>query len=196
MKGNRLRRVLIRLIKGTIPETITGTVVSVDETEHTCVVKPSNGGPNYEGVRLHVSVGNAPAGLIAVPNENSEVVMAPLYNNSSIYAIVKHGAVKKWRLITVSNGMIDLDTNGNIILNANTHGGLPKAGTVASKLNVLEAAENDFKTRVSAILSAGISSPSTPVTNATLAAFFTGFNVTAITPTTQANLENTKVKHG
>jgi hypothetical protein len=185
--GNKIRRALIKLILGTIPQNITGTVVSVDETDHSCVVRPSNGGPDYEGVRLHVSIGNAPAGLIPIPNVNSEVVIAPLYHNSSVYCIVKHGAVKKWRLITVSNGMIDLDENGNIILNANTFGGVPKSGVIATKLNVLETQENDIKTRVSAILAAGVSSPTTPVTNATLAAFFTGFNVTAIVNTTQAN---------
>lgn len=196
MFGDKARKALIRLILKTIPASITGTVKSVDESDHTCVISPSSGGSDYEGVRLNAVVNDSSLGLVCIPQLNSEVVISPLFNNEHAYFVSRFSTVDKWHLNTVSNGVIDLDANGNIILNATTFGGVPKAGAVATKLNVLEAQENAIKVIVSAILAAGTSAPTVPVTNATLAALFLGFNVSPITPTVQANLENVKVKHG
>lgn len=196
MFTNKIRKALINLIREVIQGNKIGIVKSVDETKHTCIVEPIGGGVPYYDVRLNTNATSAIDGLVCIPDIDSEVIISPLNNDAHAWFVSKFEKVKKWHLNTVSNGIIELDATGNIKLNNTTFGGVPKAGTIATKLNVLEAQENALKTIVTAILAAGTSAPTTPVTNGTLAALFTSFNVAAITPTTQANLENTKVKHG
>jgi hypothetical protein len=198
--SGKVRAALIKLILDIIPASVTGTIKSVDESDYTCVVLPSDGGPAYESVRLKASIDNVDGGMVSIPDVNSEVVISPLFNDDHAFFVSRFSKVKKWHLKTVSGKFIEIvDTGGGLIkLNGDSFGGLTKAGATATKIAALEADLNKHKAVVAAIIAAA-AAPATPVTTGMLAGFFTGATYTPtplFTPTTQANLENTNVKHG
>jgi hypothetical protein len=148
-------------------------VDSIDLTEGTCYCIPVNGDPDIQGVRLQAK---KQTGFLIKPTIDSEVVVSFLSDSSAFIS--------------------QYSTFTEMQLNGDANGGIAKTAVVRTKLNTLEAQENALKVIVAAIIAAGASSPSTPVTNGTLAAYFTTFNVTAIVPTTQAEISSTTVKHG
>jgi hypothetical protein len=112
-------------------------------------------------------------------------------------------------LKTGSGGSIELDSSGNvniksgssgkIVTNNGTFGGVMKITPSLKKINALEDELNKLKAIISSIIVVGTTpaTTSTPVTNGTLAAFFTAllYDVTPIIPTTLIELENEKLTH-
>ena len=198
MSSGAARRALIKLIYDTIPPSITGTIVSVDESKMLCEVKPDDGGPNYHDVRLTSATDETSYGMITIPAQNSKIAISPLMNNDHAYFVCKFGKIKKWVLKTDSNVFIDIvpDGGGKVLINGDAFGGVPKVDVVVNKFNTLESFANVLYGISSAIALAGSSSPAIPVTNATLAAFFAALVPQVITPSTALELENPKVKHG
>lgn len=190
-KGTKIRRAIINLILETIHGNKVCKVKSVDETTHTCVVEPIGGGVPYYDVRINASATNEVNGLVCIPDIDSEVIISPLNNDAHAWAITKFSKVKKWRLNTVSNGVIELDINGNIILNGGSLGGVPKVNPLLSKINALETSMNQLKTIL------GVTWIVTPNDGgAALKVAASTWAGASITPTTLSDLENTKVKHG
>jgi hypothetical protein len=137
--SGKFRKVLMNLIKETIPPTITGKVKSVDLQNYTCVVSPSDGGPDYEEVRLKATVDNSVDGIVCEPAVGSEVTMASLFNNEHAYYICRFSKVKKWHLKTVSGTKLELDDKGFIKFNDGKLGGLPLINPLKAELTRLEA---------------------------------------------------------
>lgn len=153
---------------------VVGTVDSVNATAKTCEVTVLNGDADLQGVRL---IANSTAGgLLLLPTVGSVVVCSFL--NDAVAYVSMYSAVDA------------------IQLNGTTYRGLVRIIELVQKLNALETFANQVKTAEAAINAAAVSSPGTPVTNATLAAFLATISPTFITPTTITNLENTTVKHG
>jgi hypothetical protein len=83
-----------------------------------------------------------------------------------------------------------------IQLNGNIYAGVPKAATLATKLNTLELKINEIVAARVLINSAASGSPGVPVTNATLGTFFAPVLPTPLVPTVSLELQNLTVKHG
>jgi phage baseplate assembly protein V len=107
----------------------------------------------------------------------------------------KYSAHYTGELRLESDDITKIYGNPEVWLNGNANGGIPKVVPLVSKIAALQTAENAFKTIISAILAAGTGSPGTPVTNATLAAYFTTYNVVPIVVTTVPDLENPNAQH-
>jgi hypothetical protein len=97
--------------------------------------------------------------------------------------------------LTGSN-YIKLKGKDFIELNGNDFKGLVKVDVNLKKINALENEINSLKAIISAIITAATVSSTTPVTNGTLAAYFTTYDIIPIIPTTLLELQNDKVKHG
>lgn len=185
---SKVRQALIALIYQTIPPAISGKVKSVDESNFTCVVSPSNGGPAYEDVRLNAAISNDDSGMISIPDVNSEVLIAPIQNNSHAYYVTRFSKVKKWSLKTVSGKFIEIvDTGGGKInVNGDQYGGIPRKSALETLADDIQTAISNAFTAVGAGVSsngpAGAASWNTEITPK-IAAF-------------KNNLQNPNVKHG
>jgi len=149
------------------------TVDSVDLVENTCELTPVNGDADLQAVRL---LSNNNKGFLIIPKVGS-VVIASFLNDAVAY-------------VSMFSEVDEIQLNGAGFL------GIVKVTELVQKLNALEAIANQLIVAKNLIASAAVSSPGTPVTNATLAAFITGITVMPVTPTVVNNLQNTTVKHG
>jgi len=150
-------------------------VVSVDKGNRQCDCTPigSDSITDLPGVLLCAENNN---GLVVFPKVGSTVIVALSTRN---YAFVLMYS--------------DLDS---VQFMDGTYGGLVEVAPLVTKINALEADLNKLKLAVTAINAAGSGSPTTPVTNATLAGFFTPYPVVLIVETQRDELENTLVTHG
>lgn len=164
-------------------------VSNVSEVDMTCDCTPLDGSAELLEVRLQAQLED---GWVLVPKEGSVVTVTTLNQTTGFVSQVSE--IDKVIGYIDSNNRFEFNSTA-WTWNGGTFGGIGKTGVIASKLNVQETAENALKVIIAAIISAGTSSPGTPVTNGTLAAFFTGYNVAPIVPTTQAEISDNKVKH-
>jgi len=107
------------------------TVVSVDETTRTCVVKPKNGDADLQGVRLQ-SVISSEVGIYVLPEVESNVIVGFLDEHEAF--IIQTSKVSKVEIIGVES----------IKLNGDSFGGLIKIQELTSKLNALVSDFNAF----------------------------------------------------
>ncbi|WP_317899419.1 hypothetical protein [Aurantibacillus circumpalustris] len=136
--GDKFRKAVIRLILKTIPATITGKVKSVDETDFTCVVTPSRGGPDFESVRLNVAVSDDDSGIVCIPDVDSEVTISCLFNNEHAYQVTRFSKIKKWHLKAVSGRTFEFTDDGKIKINGDQYGGLPIQEFILDNLNAIK----------------------------------------------------------
>lgn len=183
MFGNKVRKALIKLIRDTVPHSITGTVKSVDFSDYTCVVSPSNGQADYESVRIKPIVDAENVGVILKPAVGSSVVISPLQHNEHAYYVSKFSKVTEVFVKTEAGGT-------GILLNGNQFGGVVKAEVNKQKLNVVETQINQLKTFITTW------APAPGDGGAALKALLTAWASTSINLTTTTELENTNVKHG
>lgn len=166
-------------------------VDDVSASDRTIKVTPISGGSSAQISNVLISP-EANDGVLMIPAIDSTVLIGTSVKNK--YYVLMFSDVDKVICNIDANNYYEFSSSG-FIWNGGAFGGIGKTGVIASKLNVQEAAENALKIIISAILSAGASSPGTPVTNGTLAAFFAGYNVVPITPTTQVEISDDKIKH-
>lgn len=188
--NNDIRKAIGELTRDKAPVySVVCSVTNISEVEMTCDCTPLDGSAELLDVRLQAQVEN---GWALIPKDGSIVTVTMLNQTAGFVSQVSE--IDKIVGYVDSGNRFVFSTSG-FIWNDGTFGGMAKTGVIATKLNTQETAENALKIIISAILSAGSSSPATPVTNGTLAAFFTGYNVVPIVPTTQAEISDNKVKH-
>jgi hypothetical protein len=151
-----------------IPVAVLGTVVSVDEAEMTCEVKPIDDGAHYVGVYL-ASEANT-SNMYKKPAIDSLVLISPM--NESLYYVSMYSEIDE------------------VWLKGSQYDGLVKVGDLVTKLNNLESDINDLKTA----FSTWVTVPNDG--GAALKAITATWYGSTLTPTTQSDLENTTVKHG
>lgn len=148
-------------------------VDSIDLTAKTCYCLPLDGGADISDVSL---ICDAKTGFMIIPTLQS-IVMVTMQNKST--------------------GFVGMFSQVDFIhLNGSNFSGIVKVTELVQKLNALEAFENTVIAAKNLIAAAAISAPTTPVTNATLAAFIVGISATPAVLTTITQLENNTVKHG
>jgi hypothetical protein len=187
---------LIQQAAGTFNKDIVSLVVctvnSVDEDAFTCDCTPISGVAATQIPKVKLSA-EANDGFSLIPKVDSTVVVANSTRNS--YYVFMYSDIQKVKCYIDSSNYFEFDAT-SFRFNDGAHGGIAKTRVIELKLNALETQVNALKAVIAAILSAGSSSPGTSVTNGSLAAYFTGYNVTPITLTTQAELSNNKITHG
>lgn len=163
----------IRAIAGidNLPVSQLCTVVSVDETEMTCVVTPISEGPDFLDVRLMADAETTTTGIYFKPAVGSVVMISP--QDEVTYFVSMYSQVDE------------------VWLRGTTNGGVVKVGDLVTKLNNLESDLNNLKTIFSTTWIVVPSDGGAALKTA--AASWAG---QTLTPTTAANIQSTTVKHG
>jgi hypothetical protein len=151
-------------------------VVSVNNTERTCIVEPINGESNYEDIRLQTKISDT-VGLYVKPAVGSTVMVA-FYNEHS-------GYVSQFSEID----SIELKVNNTIVINGGDNGGLLVKQKLVSELQKYSAVLTNLQTAINSFVPAG-----TLADAATLGALLKDA-MTAYSSPTYSDIENTKFKH-
>lgn len=161
---------------------LTGKVLSVDENVGTCKVEAITGNAttDVDGVELQVVVAD---GLLFVPKVGSEVKI--VYSTYTTPFIVQFSDLDK--IVIAAETSIDVYCD-DIKFNDGTFKGLVKVVELTTKLNNLENKVNSIISTFNSHIhtSGGAGSPTTPTTSP-----ISG----TLTPTQQADIENTKIQH-
>lgn len=163
-------------------------VVSVDEAKRTCNVTTISNDVELEipDVMLQASVDN---GFIIVPSVGSNVI---ILNQEKIHpCVVMYSSVSK---VLAIQPLWQFNKGDNA--------GMVKVIELTQKLNAVENDLNNLKlllqTMVNAMLSATSGAPTSPVLNSVLSGYFSPllpYTTQVITPTTQTEIEDTKITH-
>lgn len=151
------------------------TVDSVDKDNRVCDCTPIGGDADTSMPSVQLCAEND-NGLLVFPEIGSTVIVGLSVRNTAF--------------VIMSSAL------SNIQMLDGTFAGLVKVIELTAKLNVYEGILNNIIAANILIQAAGVSSPGTPVTNGTLAAFLTGVPVIPLTLTLQSEIENLLVTHG
>lgn len=168
-----------------IVQVFVGSVVSVNEDERTCTVETVSAEASFEMPDVKLT-GSNNDGMILIPQVDSTVLVATT-DRSGAY-ILMTSDIDKCLVIIDDQNFFEFDST-SFRFNGGENEGLMKISQTVSKLNALE---NDLNTIKAAILGwAPVAGDGGTALKAALAAWYGQLFV----PTTQAELENTKVKH-
>lgn len=157
-----------------------GSVKSVNESERTCVVTPSDGGPDVLDVRLETDYTEGSStdskGFFIVPEVSSLVIITFMSKEESF--------ISAWTQI---DKIVSKQTEW--IFNDGSNDGLAKIIELTSKLNDIENKVNSLITFINTHLHTTVApgSPTTPPVPS-----FTGGSLTL---TSKSDIENENVKH-
>jgi hypothetical protein len=164
-------------------EIFSGEVKTVNESETTIDVDVDEGVTVF-GVRLKCIIDNTD-GMYIVPAVGSIVTFAQI-DGGQDYQLIQASKIDKV-LITIENSTLEI-TNTGFKFNGGNLNGLVKIAPLVNKLNAIENKVNALvlfsSTHVHAGVTSGSSSTGTPTPPVT----------GTLTPTQQADLENTKIK--
>ena len=179
-KSDKLNTALRKWHKKLSPiQQFDATVVSVDDTDYTCVIAPIDGGANYTA-RLKPIIDGDDHGVIAIPENDSYVLAGILNNNDNSAYIIKYSKVKTYLIKNNAGATVLLKDDGTIEINGNGFGGLVKVNDLVTRLNNIEAAFNAHTHILT--LTSGTGTAAVPAN--------------AVTETVAGDVENTKVKQG
>lgn len=162
-----------------------GDVTAVNESDRECTVTAVMGENEitYEGVHLSPERND---GLIQIPAVESSVFCARLANNE-VYVLAFSDVTKIIGYIDSTN-KFEFSSSG-WIWNGGSFGGIAKTGVLETKFNNLEEKINDLIAAITGW---------TPVPNDGGAALKTALSTwlaSSLTPTTQAEISDTKIQH-
>ena len=156
---------------------VQGSVKSISESDRTCVVTPSDGGPDLQDVRLEADHStSASKGFFIVPAVGS-LVIATFLNSTDAF-------LSAWTSI---DKVISKQTNW--IFNDGANEGIVKSIETTNKLNNLENKVNALITFINAHVHITVA-PTLPTTVPTPP--FTG---APLVPTIKTEIQNSKVTH-
>lgn len=140
-----LRELIIKLVREESKAIVEGKIVSVDGLK-SCVVAPADGGANYSKVRLRSLINTSDTGLTIVPKVRSNCLIGFIRHNENNPVLISCDEVDKYLLNVDGGGSIEVDNQGNIVLNGGQFGGVVKVAELVAKLNTLESDLNTLKT--------------------------------------------------
>lgn len=184
-----LNALLKKLIREESKAIVEGVVKSVDGLK-SCVVAPADGGANYSKVRLRSLIDANDTGLIIVPKVGSNCLVGFIRHNENNPVLISCDEVDKYLLNVDGGGSVEVDNQGNIVLNGGQFGGVVKVAELVQKLNTLESDLNTLKT---------VFTGWTPVPNdggAALKAAATTWFGQQLSTTVEDDLKNDAVTHG
>lgn len=189
MSGNKDIATAVKKLSGTDNmdnvKYIVCTVVSVNESERKCDVSTvSNAGEMIlEGVSLMAEIDD---GDLRLPAIDSTVIVS--YSDNVAPFVVQWADIQKWLMI-VGNSGIDI-TSDLIKFNDGSYGGLVKVIELTSRLNDVENALIELKTKYNTHTHTGVTTGGG--TSGTTAAVLTN----TVTNTTRQDIENSNTIHG
>ena len=151
-------------------ESVLCKVSDINLTDNTCTCTPVNGNAPYYDVLLSCDLSK---GFLLIPANDSFVICTETSNTTAYISMVSN--------VT------------QIYLAGDTNGGLVKVTDLVTRLNNIENLVNAFIALYNAHIHVGVDSITTaPITISPTVSQ----QITTLTPTIRANIENTKVKHG
>lgn len=161
---------------------IMGTVTNVDEK--TCDVDITLGDAcqSIKGVNLNSASND---GFTLIPANGSDILIALMPDNSAYMVACED--IDKAVCYIDENNSYEFDNNG-FIWNGGNNGGLVKVIELTQKVNNLENLVNNLLTTLKTT-----TIPLAPSGTYPFAPLYAAFS--ALTPTTQTEIENTKIKH-
>lgn len=126
--------------------TITAKVVEVDLDDYTCTVQPIHGGAEYHKVRLQAVADLSGSGVVAIPAVQSDVLVSLIDGNDYSAFIVATGNIDSYTIKTDSSASVDVNNDGTVFLNGDTHGGLIKINELKTQLDKTNAMVNAMAT--------------------------------------------------
>lgn len=188
---DEFEKALRKKIKDMIPDSaIVGKVTSVDETNYTCNAMPLDNDAEIFKIRLKPTIDTTKKGIISIPAVDSYVIIGIIDNSDAKPFLIWCSNFKKYYIIGDGGNTLEFKDDGTILINGDSHGGLPKVVEVKNKLNAIETKINNLIT---------VFNTWTPVANdggAALKTALTSWVTTSMTQTTTTDLENPKVKQG
>ena len=168
---SKIRTLLLQMIRDQVPvQNRLGKVTAVDESDMSCTVELLDDDVTLYKVRIN-NIGSK-EGFICIPSVDSVVVVSKLQNSDQMHYVSMFSQIEV------------------IMLNGDQYGGLVKVADLVSKINAIEQDLNNIKT----VFSAWVPAPGDGGTVLkTAAATWYGQQ---ITPTTENEIVNNKVKHG
>lgn len=169
--------------KGLITQVKACTVISVDETNDSCVLSPNDDSADLNDVRLNASIADKTSKMVVYPKEGSVVLAGRIQNLKTQNYICAYSEIDKIKIIVDDTSFV-LDTNG-IVMNGGTKGGLVNKDAIITIAQFCQAVKNTF-------------SSWNPVSNDGGAALKFAMNtaLSSITIPNSTAIENTKIKHG
>lgn len=158
------------------------TVKELDEVNNNCYCEPIGDHADIYQVRF-IAAGST--GLKVVPLPDSVVLVSFLEDGSGYISMFSEIKSISWDL---GSGMTLEATDSGFVFNGGALDGMVKLNDLVAKLNTLENKINDLITAIAAWA---------PVANdggAALKAALTTWLLTSLTPTVNADLENTDIK--
>lgn len=171
-------------------EVHSGKVLTVDESAATMSVEVLE--LTFYDVRLRAVVTDD-TGLWVLPKVGSYVIIGQIEGGVD-HVLLQPSEIDKV-FVKIGGKTLFMDSIGQVF-NGGDNGGLVKSESTANEINTLKIEINKLKTIITSIIAAA-ASPTTPVTNGTLAAYFTAppYDITPLPPITPTDLENINVKH-
>lgn len=163
---------------------VMGTVTSVNETDKTCNVDITLGDAcqSVSDVSLNASSND---GFTQFPAVESDILIALMPDNSA-YMVACEDITKAVCYIDTDN-KFEFDSSG-FIWNDGNNGGLVKVIELTQKVNNLETLVNNLLVTLKAT-----TIPLAPSGTYPFAPLYAAYNT--LTPTTQTEIEDTKIKH-
>lgn len=151
------------------------TIVSVNESERTCICQPIDDSAELQKVRLQ-AIKSQSVGLVQIPKVGSYVIVTFIDNKNSFVSVFTE----------IDKILIDTDL---VQFNGGTFDGIVKINDLVTKLNNLENDINDLKTA----FSSWVTVPNDG--GAALKAITATWYAATLTPTVKNDLEDTKITH-
>ena len=161
----------LKALAGAKAAVIQGTVISVDTNNYTATIKLDDAGEVTQVVRLTAIQGSGQ--FIVFPEVGTLLLAARILN------------VNKWVMITC-DGVSEVWLRGDEYT-------VPISANVATQLNNIETDINSLK---NLFIGMAAITPIAPVTTSTLSGLVSAWTGSLLSPTTESDIENTKVKHG
>ena len=188
---NAIDKALRDKMKKLIPvQAFVGKVLKVDENEYTCNVMPIDSDAQMFDVRLKPTIDTNKKGILAIPANDSFVIVGLLNSNDNSAFIIWCSNIKKYYIIGDNGNTLEFKDAGSILINGDNFEGLVKVAKNVERFNKIEQDINSLKQ----LFSGWVTVPSDG--GAALKAITATWCGQMLAETQQSDIENTKVKHG
>ena len=191
--SEKVRRALENKMKGVIPiQCFIATVSSVDENKSCCDVVRVDDDAEIPNVRFKPTIDNDKKGIIAVPAQDSFVIVGKLGNKTNSCFIIWCSNIVKYIIADDNGNTFEMKDDGTMLLNGDDYKGLVKLQELKDNLDAIKQYLNSLNTAIQTGLSSvGVGTSANGGSGAS--AFQTAVSALEIT---FKDMESNKVKHG
>ena len=184
-----IKEAIQKLAGNSQPQIVRAKVTAVDASGYTIDCQPLRKGAEIKGVNLKPKSGSGGVSYVVIPKNQTDVIVAMLDGNDADWHLIHAEEIDEIEVYTSGGFEFKVESSGDCMFNGGSNGGLINISGLVGKLNALEQDINIAK----AIWTAFV-----PVLDPELIALKTAITPWAsavLTPTVEADFEDTKVKH-